>query len=136
MEQNTFFPKRSLLRSQASEHQNIAFNPFQTYWDTLYWSESTTLQRPTKFSSLTFQNDFLSSAISTAQVIYITSSVFIRWLLRCIYCTDIEMSDTWINMTQSCQLLSYQDCFPIPFSFIVNRAVIAKKCIRHYLTLL
>ena len=31
-----FFPKRSSLRSQASKHQNIAFNPFQTCWDTLY----------------------------------------------------------------------------------------------------
>ena len=36
LEQNTFFPKRSSLRSQVSEHQNIAFNPFQTCWDTLY----------------------------------------------------------------------------------------------------
>ena len=34
-EQNTFFPKRSSLRSQASEYQNIVFNPFQTCWDTL-----------------------------------------------------------------------------------------------------
>ena len=30
------FPKRSSIRSQASKHQNIAFNSFQTCWDTLY----------------------------------------------------------------------------------------------------
>ena len=30
------FCKRCSLRSQASKHQNIAFNSFQTCWDTLY----------------------------------------------------------------------------------------------------
>ena len=36
LEQNTFFRIFREIRSQASKHQNIAFNPFQTCLDTLY----------------------------------------------------------------------------------------------------